>query len=475
MLHAVLLTLLAAQLAAAGAPVELSSSVITFYNSDLHPGVFGSPISQCELMVRRAATHGGRRVQFVPTHYWYDARDAAQDPAKCFPDLWASTDLRVDYYCAKWKWDAPCEPFALNVTANFRAGLQACFAVAAQLFDEVLIAPHLDPVVTTKRTKWRNFLLFDPLWKDKHGYSYYDLMLQPILDAANTAFASQRGKTFSFAMGGEMGGTLLAHPGSYLRAMSLIRQGWKAQAQLRTGVTFYHAFVTGRVNHGPGPEAPIPDSPLAALDGGYGPLLPLDRWPNVERLKAVLPDVRKLLEASDFIGVSNYARAPPAVKPADIEGSTAKLVAEFKAMGIDLGRMLAGGKTFIWNEFGLGGGISSCGDTPGRDARIGLFPWLGITSGWKAESDPFRQSSAVKAYQRAYYAAALQLLQAGGGKWPVAAAYIWSCASWDVQGVHTSAAEWNLSIAQGDWPVKRGYADAGVIAAIREHNARARR
>lgn len=29
-----------------------------------------SPLSQCELLLRRAAKHGGKRIQFVPTHYW---------------------------------------------------------------------------------------------------------------------------------------------------------------------------------------------------------------------------------------------------------------------------------------------------------------------------------------------------------------------------------------------------------------------
>lgn len=54
------------------------------------------------------------------------------------------------------------------------------------------------------------------------------------------------------------------------------------------------------------------------------------------------------------------------------------------------------------------------------------------------------------------------------------AAFIWSVASWDVQGVHTASAEWNTSVAQGAWPVERGYADAAVSAAIRAHNAKAR-
>eukprot|EP00878_Enallax_costatus_P019655 GHUV01020738.1.p1 GENE.GHUV01020738.1~~GHUV01020738.1.p1 ORF type:complete len:247 (+),score=45.06 GHUV01020738.1:1913-2653(+) len=208
----------------------------------------------------------------------------------------------------------------------------------------------------------------------------------------------------------------------------------------------------------------------------YGPLLPFDKWPGVDRLKAVLADTKKLLDTVDFIGVSNYARAPANPQPSDLEGSTAKLLAEFKAMGINLdpyfllssGR--SGSKAFIWNEYGLGGGISSCGDTPGKDAKIGLFPWLGVTSSYNQKLDPFKQSAAAKAYLIKYYDSALKVLQSGGVKYRVDGAYLWNVGSWDVQGIHPSSSVWNTSIEQGDWPVRNGFAVAEVIQAIKSHN-----
>jgi hypothetical protein len=50
--------------------VELSSSVILFYNSELATPMYGSAVSQCELLLRRAQRHGGKRIQLVPTHCW---------------------------------------------------------------------------------------------------------------------------------------------------------------------------------------------------------------------------------------------------------------------------------------------------------------------------------------------------------------------------------------------------------------------
>jgi hypothetical protein len=87
----------------------------------------------------------------------------------------------------------------------------------------------------------------------------------------------------------------------------------------------------------------------------------------------------------------------------------------------------------MFNEFGLGGGMSECGDTPGTDYKIGLFPWLGVTTSYEQNKDPFKASPAAKSFLMSYYQAALRLLKQGGGAWPVHHSYIWNCVSWDVQ------------------------------------------
>lgn len=68
-----LLLLLAGQLllvpTANAKPVEFSSSALMFYKGDVQTDK-ALGMSPCELYVRRAAAHGGRRIQLVPTHYW---------------------------------------------------------------------------------------------------------------------------------------------------------------------------------------------------------------------------------------------------------------------------------------------------------------------------------------------------------------------------------------------------------------------
>lgn len=64
-------------------------------------------MSQCELLVRRAAKHGGRRIQFVPTHYWYDKDNEKFPRNTCNADNW-SLQNKVDWYCYKNEWNSDC-------------------------------------------------------------------------------------------------------------------------------------------------------------------------------------------------------------------------------------------------------------------------------------------------------------------------------------------------------------------------------
>jgi len=164
--------------------------------------MYGSPISQCELLVRRAAKHGSKRIQLVPTHYWYDKDNEQFAPNTCHPDNWAAQN-KVDYYCQRHEWNSDCVAFNPQTVKVFADGIKSCLKVAAELFDEIMVAPHLDEGL--KRGKWRNMLHFDPLWQDPNGNSYWSIMLQPILDAANEVVPA--GKKFWFGVEGESNST----------------------------------------------------------------------------------------------------------------------------------------------------------------------------------------------------------------------------------------------------------------------------
>lgn len=88
--------------------------------------------SQCELLVRRAAKHGGRRIQFVPTHYWYEKVNEQYPANTCLPDNW-SIQNKVDWYCTKFEWNSDCRPFDQGAIDAFKTGFTKCLKVCARI------------------------------------------------------------------------------------------------------------------------------------------------------------------------------------------------------------------------------------------------------------------------------------------------------------------------------------------------------
>lgn len=170
-----------------------------------------------------------------------------------------------------------------------------------------------------------------PSNKQNHNHNHNHNRKQ-ITRAASAALAKRRPghapKTLHFGMQGEMGATVFAHPDSYAQIARQIRSDLgAADASILVGILLNHGYLPGVVNRGPdasGP-APLPASKMAPFSGGWGPVKPIDEWPRAEEIKRQLPAARDLLgKEIDFLGISNYARAPAAVQPADMESAVAK-------------------------------------------------------------------------------------------------------------------------------------------------------
>jgi hypothetical protein len=224
-------------------------------------------------------------------------------------------------------------------------------------------------------------------------------MLAPLLAAAQAVY-TRPGKTLVLGLQGEMGGTVFYAPASYLKIAETIRKEYKGPAKLELALMFNHAYLPGVINRAPDPPAlrSLPASKTQALQG-WGPLLPFAQWPEHDRLARQLPDLLRLLNAVDVLGVSCYPRTSADPQPAELESCAVKYDAELKAMGFDLRKWAAQpGKRFIWSEFGLGGGLSRCDDVPARTrAEAGRFSWLGVGWPWTAARDPWSKPELVSA------------------------------------------------------------------------------
>lgn len=450
--------LLGLALVVAGAtakPVQLSSSAILFYSSEFEPH-YGQPISQCDLLLQRAKEGGSKSVNIVPTLYWYDAASQKLQAGVCNAEAWAENQ-KVDYFCDKWEWDSPCEAFNQDKVQRFERGIKSCIQKAHDLFDEVLISPHLDD--GTKTMHWRNMLWFDPLKKDRNGFNYFDIMLNPILKAVKEVYTAP-GKTFIFGAEGEMGGTVFYAPESYSKIFATIKKEYTGPATLLTALMFNHAYLPGVINRADDVYGAIPEGKFWKKDGGWGPLLPFAQWPEHERLSKALPAIRKLLNDVNVLGVSCYARTSADPQPVELESCAVKYDAELTAMGFDLKAWSQRpNKRFIFNEFALGGGVSECGNTPATTrAEAGRFSWLGGTSTFTKSIDPWKVDT-IKQYARDWYQAAFKLFKSGGINYKLDGVFLWNVVSWDVQGIHPAS-----SSGEGT------FRDDLISSQIKEHN-----
>ncbi|GBF95536.1 hypothetical protein Rsub_08517 [Raphidocelis subcapitata] len=455
---ALLLLLAAAQPALAGAP--LSSSVLLFYDSEYEPH-YGQPISQCDQLLQRAKDGGSNSVNLVPTHYWIDDASNKFSAGGCYPDNWAEMQS-VDYFCSRWEWDKPCEPFTKDTIARFAKGFKDCLQKAHDMFDEVLISPHLDD--GTKTMHWRNTLMFDPLQPDQKGNTYWDIMLSPIAEAVKAVY-TKPGKTIVFGPQGEMGGTVFYAPASYQKIADRVRAEYKGPAKLKIALMFNHAYVPGVINRAPDDNA-VRAPPASALEAyqGWGPVLPFDKWPEYARLKASQPALLGLLDSVDVLGVSCYPRSGATPKPEDFEVCVSKLDAELAVAGFNLKAWAARpGKALVLSELGLGGGVNRCGTTPAASAKdAGLYTHLDVGYPWSKERDPWSKPE-LRQYRRDWHNAAMALLDRGGINYPLSGAYLWSLMSMDPQGIHPATTSGGGT-----------FADPAIADAIKKHNAAAR-
>jgi hypothetical protein len=290
-------------------------------------------------------------------------------------------------------------------------------------------------------------------------------MLAPIIKAVQKVYGGSAGKGKQVWLGlqAEMGASVFEYPDSYITIAQRVKKYCKGQASVKVAVMLNHAYATGSINRLAAPQPVHPPSEMAHLDGGWGPLMLFNQWPNHAILQSKLASIRKLINAQvDVLGISNYAVTPVAVRPEHLESAIKKLDAELRAIGINIRKWRQRqGKAFIMNEFGMGGGSSECGDTISKSAAdAGRTPWLGITKPFNSSLNPWAVP-ALNKFACDYFGAALRLLQRGGVSYAVDGAFLWNMVSWDVQAIHPAS-----SGREGS------YAVPFIVDAIRAHNRR---
>ncbi len=294
-------------------------------------------------------------------------------------------------------------PLNEQLITELRDSLTQVFTEVRAHNMELSVLAHLN--AGGKIYEWRNHFQFDPLRQYK-GYSYKEALIDTIAEALLEAKMTNAGVDFSLT--GEMGHSVFSHPESYLDLVNQLRNN-KRLPLLQLGFSFN--FNKAAAEHEP------TDSQRAAM--------------------------QRLLEACDFIGMSNYRWFDLPIEPADFTNAVHEFLADMQRSGVTVPATMP----VHFSEVGIGGGTSKgLASTPAEASKT---PWEGSDNPRK---NPW-SSAKMQSFRREFHAALLEFLANPSAENPVTEAFLWSEGSWDPQDI-----------------VNKGFADEKIIDKIRKHN-----
>lgn len=421
------LALLPTQARAWGTEMSPSVGLFRLVDLTLYEVIQGKNATRCEHMVDKAGRTGATMINFVLTHYYVDE----------------DGDFTPDAFCYKAGTGAECTTFTPAAVEEWVKRFKPCLSYAVGLGFDLAFTPHLDDGLN--KGQWRNAMLIDPLAK-YGGMSYFDVVLEPLARAAS---ATMKPTTrLWFALQGEMSAMVTNFPDShrrilpYLRKISLPAGREDLWYNVRVGVSTNFNKLCG-----------MEMCQKAEVDAQY----------DKEAVQA-------LYDVTDFIGISGYPRFKGSLL--DMEDSTRMFDEEAKLFGLDLAELITtGGKELIFNEFGIGGGVSVTGDAPARTVeQASSFPFFGVYGPYTRKLDPWRNYlppyvvSGTREYMHDWYrAASVWLQRKGGPTWRVDHAMLWSLNSWDVLGISVES-----NTREGS------YRDQEAATIVRGHNLKVR-
>ncbi|KIZ00733.1 hypothetical protein MNEG_7227 [Monoraphidium neglectum] len=174
-----------------------------------------------------------------------------------------------------------------------------------------------------------------------------------------------------------------------------------------------------------------------------------------------LPNMKRLYDAVDVIGLSAYPPLYPGFKYQDLPVALQYHAQELSYAGIDLKQLLDSGKKLVISEWGVGGGTQDGGSIAKSTKDVAGYPFFGLWYPYAASKDPWRNAD-YNEYRRYLYRMTAQWLVNGGGpQFPLYKLYAWGAGSWDAMGVHFQSGD-----ASGSW------ADPEIIQIVKDHNGK---
>jgi hypothetical protein len=335
----------------------------------------------CAARVQKGADDGAKRVNFILNLYSRLAPGTTNVAEFCYRNL-----------------DGNCQTVTPDSITAYSTNLQACFQYAVRAGLGISVTPHIDDA--GEAGVWRNDIVFDPLILG-NGISYSDAMIAPIVDAIDHGIGAE--VPVDFALEGEMGASIGAHPYSYLAILNHVKKRLKAHTELKVGLSLNFNKIFG-TNPLSGPQN------SAAL--------------------------RELFSAVDFVGVSNYCPVDFPVVAANFARGFQSVLGELKAHLVELPATVE----FQISEMGLGGGTkANDSHTPaGTPDGAAAAPYSGIHGEFLASVDPW-SAAPMQQFRLDYYRALTEFLADQNLPRRITRVYLWNSDSWDVNGLYSPA------------------------------------
>eukprot|EP01025_Chloroclados_australasicus_P021362 TRINITY_DN2248_c0_g1_i2.p1 TRINITY_DN2248_c0_g1~~TRINITY_DN2248_c0_g1_i2.p1 ORF type:complete len:458 (+),score=41.31 TRINITY_DN2248_c0_g1_i2:706-2079(+) len=431
--------------------IEINSNIILSGDWDYWPQSNGRP--RCYDMLDKVAGYSVSRVQFVPTQFWvgYDGPSFVDRKV-------------VDFYCHKVS-GGNCVAFDQQAINNFRENMKLCFQYAINKGLDITLSPHLDDGL--ELGGWRNTIRFDPMTK-YGGFSYADIMIYPLADAL-AATANANTKVW-FGMQGEMAATVIFNPNSYAQLVPLIKSriadnGLAQTWNIKVGLGLNFNKICGCV------LLDLVDPTL------YLQQFPAAIAPIIDTFDLV--GLQGVFQASDFVGISNYASLTPNFAEPELQNAIYQFDRELQYFNVSIRKLtLQDGKELHFSEYGVGGGTSIGGGVQATtEAEVAATPFFGVYGPYRKSTDPWGMYldylTPARKYLHYYYNQTINMVSKGIVVNPNAninsyrtqyiyridAIYLWNQNSWDVQAIYPTSTS-----SEGS------YYDAYVNGIIRAHN-----
>ncbi|NBP59479.1 hypothetical protein EBU71_23565, partial [bacterium] len=289
---------------------------------------------------------------------------------------------------------------------NFYKGMVQCFNYAIiKGYTSIEITPHLDDG-SVGGNQWRNAVVMNPLRKYDGTYSYYDVMIKPLVMAIRDATKTTDLVKIYFSLEGEMNLMLISFPEKWLKLIKTVKCMLSKNTKVGVSVNFNKLCGYNFCD-----EKSLQNFDIIAI--------------------------KNLFTSIDFLGMSSYPSVTNLSNLNSFQNGIHSLSDELSYFDINIKTLRDTGIEIHFSEFGIGGATCAGNGYPAINPLDAMqCPYFGVFGSYDISTDPWNEPH-MKRFQTIYYTQFVRWIANGTGPdYIVDEVFLWNVASWDVTGIY---------------------------------------